>query len=240
MTILEFAAATLAVVLGSVVQVASGVGGGFVIVPFLALLDPNLIPAPLIFASLSLSGLMAMREWPAVIWTYVPITLIGMIPGAVLGAYVLSSVSFTNLGIVFGTVILIGIVLTATGLHLPLTRMTAMLSGALSGVMGTTSGIGAPPLALLYQNEPGPRVRATLAVIYTGATLLMLCILFGFGQFSMSKAYAGVQLMPGFVLGYWIAHRFTTHVDSGWTKIAVLAVSGTAAIALILRSSLIS
>jgi len=234
--IVEFAAATLAVLLGSVVQVASGVGGGFIIVPLLALMDLDLIPAPLIFASLSLSGLMAVRERAAVDWRHIPITLLGLIPGSILGAYVLASVPVTSLGVVFGTVILIGILFTVSGLHIPLTRLTAMVSGALSGVMGTTSGIGAPPLALLYQRQSGPRLRATLAVIYTGASILMLFILFGFGQFSLPKALAGLQLMPGFLLGYWVANHFTTHIDRGGTRIAVLGVSAVAAVTLIVRS----
>jgi len=66
MELIDFIAATLAVIAGSVVQVASGVGGGFIIVPLLAWVDIGLVPAPLLFASLSLSGLMAAREWHAV------------------------------------------------------------------------------------------------------------------------------------------------------------------------------
>ena len=236
MTIIEFVAATLAVLLGSVVQVTSGIGGGFVIVPLLALVDLNLIPAPLIFASLSLSGLMAVRERAAVDWGHIPITLLGLIPGSILGAYVLSSVPQANLGVVFGVVILIGILLTVSGLHVPLTRLTALVSGALSGAMGTSSGIGAPLLAILYQHESGPKVRATLAVLYCGASILILLILLSFKQFSMANALAGFQLMPGFVLGYWVANHFTPHIDRGATRIAVLGVSAAAATVLIVRS----
>jgi uncharacterized membrane protein YfcA len=234
----EFVLATLAVLLGSVVQVASGVGGGFVIVPLLALVDLSLIPAPLIFASLSLSGLMAVRERAAVDWRHIPITLLGLIPGSILGAYVLSSVPRARVGIVFGTVILIGILLTLSGRRVPRTRLTAMVSGALSGAMGTASGIGAPLLALLYQNESGPRVRATLAVLYCGASTLILLILFSFEQFSISHAVAGIQMMPGFLLGYWVANHFTPHLDRGGTRIAVLGVSAAAAVTLIVRSLL--
>jgi len=82
----EFLAATLAVIAGSIVQVASGVGGGFIIVPLLAWIDIGLVPAPLLFASLSLSGLMAAREWHAIDWQYIPIILIGLLPGSLFGA----------------------------------------------------------------------------------------------------------------------------------------------------------
>jgi uncharacterized protein len=232
----EFVAATLAVIAGSVIQVASGVGGGFISIPLLAWIDLDLVPAPLIFASLSLSSLMAVREWHAVDWRYVPIILGGLLPGSLFGAWVLTSLSDENLGIVFGAVILIAIIMTALGRRIPLNHLTGALIGALSGAMGTSSGIGAPPLALLYQDQPGDRIRATLAVLYTTASLIILAMLFGFGKFGVDEASSGLLLIPGFVLGYWLANRWTPHIDQKYSRLAVLLVSGIAAIALIVRS----
>jgi uncharacterized membrane protein YfcA len=236
MSIIEFTAATLAVIAGSIVQVASGVGGGFVIVPILAWVDLSLVPAPMIFASLSLSSLMAYRGRHSIDWKYVPITLVGLIPGSLFGAYILSSVPAGNLGIVFGSVILLAILITVSGIEMRRTHATAAVSGALSGAMGTSSGIGAPLLALLYQKEAGVRVRATLAVLYTGASVLILIILSGFDQFSVEDMRTGAMLIPGFLIGYWIASHFTAHIDRGGTRIAVLCISSAAAIALIIRS----
>jgi uncharacterized membrane protein YfcA len=236
MSLFEFAAASLAVVLGAVVQATSGVGGGFVIVPLLAWIDLSLVPGPLIFASLSLSGLMAFRERYSIDWKHIPITLIGLIPGSLFGGYILSSVDANNLGIVFGTVILLVILITISGLEIRRTRTTAAVSGALAGAMGTSSGIGGPLLALLYQKEKGPQVRATLAVLYAGASILILIILYGFDKFSADDMRSGAMLMPGFLVGFWIANHLTPHIDRGGTRIAVLCVSGAAAIALIVRS----
>jgi uncharacterized membrane protein YfcA len=236
MELTEFIAATLAVIAGSVVQVASGVGGGFIIVPLLAWLDIGLVPAPLLFASLSLSGLMAAREWHAVDWRQVPFILGGLVPGSIFGAWILVSVPLDELGIVFGCVILLAIIVTASGWHIPLNRVTSALTGALSGAMGTSSGIGAAPMALLYQDQPRAQIRATLAVLYTGGTLIMLAILFSFGKFGIAGMRSGLLLVPGFVLGYWLANRWTPDVASGQARIAVLIVSGAAAIALIVRS----
>ncbi len=232
----EFAAATLAVVSGSVVQVVSGVGGGFLIVPLLAWIDVSLVPVPLIFSSLALSALMAVRGRSLVDWQYIPATLTGMLPGAIAGAWMLTVVPADDLGIVFGAVILIGIGITSSGLHVPLTRATALMAGTLSGVMGASSGIGAPLLALVYQHETGPKIRATLAALYSGASVLMLVILFGFGKFRAPEFQSGLALMPGFLLGYWIANRFTAHIDRAGMRIVVLGVSAAAAVMLIVRS----
>lgn len=236
MELTDFITATLAVIAGSVVQVASGVGGGFIIVPLLAWLDIGLVPAPLLFASLSLSGLMAAREWHAVDWRQVPFILGGLVLGSIFGAWILASVPLDELGIVFGGVILLAIIVTTSGWHIPLNRITSILTGALSGAMGTSSGIGAAPMALLYQNQTRAQMRATLAVLYSGATLIMLTILSGFGKFGFDGIRSGLLLVPGFLLGYWLANRWTQDVGRGHARIAVLVVSGAAAIALILRS----
>jgi uncharacterized membrane protein YfcA len=133
-------------------------------------------------------------------------------------------------------VILLAILITVSGIELQRTRYSAFIAGVLSGGMGTSSGIGAPLLAILYQKETGPQVRATLAALYTGASILILFILFGFDEFSIGDAKSGAMLMPGFLLGFWVANRFTPQIDRGGTRIAVLCVSGAAALALIIRS----
>ena len=236
MELVEFAAATAVVLLGSVLQAATGVGGGFIIVPLLAWIDLQLVPAPVILASLSLSTLMAMRERHAIDWRHLRATMLGILPGAALGALILATVSPERLGIVFGVVVLLAILITALGPRLTLNSVTAVGAGIIAGAMGASSGIGAAPLALVYQNQPGPQLRATLAAIYTLASLLMLAILFGFGRCGPQELLSGVLLMPGYIGGLLIAKRFTARLDRTGTRGAVLAISAAAALLLIVRS----
>ena len=232
----ELAAATLVVALGSVVQAISGVGAGFLIVPLLAWIDVSLIPGPVVLGSMSLSGTMAYRERRHIEFTHMPLIFLGLIPGAVAGAYLLSRVSFDRLGAMFGTVMLIAIAITVSGFRVPLTRGSAGLAGAVAGVMGTSSGIGAPVVALLYQDRSGPRVRATLAVLYAGASFLIMISLFVFGRFGIIEVVSGILLMPGYLLGYALSCRLTARIDTGGTRAGVLLVSAVAAVSLILRS----
>lgn len=232
----EFIAATLAVALGSIVQAASGVGAGFIMAPLLALIDLSLVPGPLIFGSLSLSGIMAYRERGAIDVEHVPIILAGLVPGSILGAWLLASVPIDSLGLVFGSVILVAIAITVSGPDFRLSWTAAIASGALSGVMGTSSGMGAPPLALLYQKRSGSVVRSTLALLYTAAAMLMVLVLVAFGRFAAKEAVAGLLLVPGFLIGYLAANRFTPRLEGRGSRVAVLAVSGAAAIALVIRS----
>jgi uncharacterized membrane protein YfcA len=236
MTPLELLAATLAITVGSMVQAASGVGAGFLIVPLLAWINLSLVPAPMIFASLTLSGLMAWRERGDIDREHLSPVFFGLVPGSALGAWIISSLPAEQLGLVFAVVILLAIALTVIGLDIPLNKTSAVAAGGVSGAMGASTGIGAPVLALLFQHASGPRVRATLALIYTFASVLILLILALFGRFGASEAAAGALMMPGFLAGYWIANRLRHRLDQGATRPAVLIVSAASAIGLLVRS----
>lgn len=236
MTWFELAAATAAIAFGSLVQAASGVGAGFLMVPMLAFIDLSLVPGPMIFASLALSGIMAWRERGAIDRDNLAPMFTGLVPGCALGAWIISIVPGDRLGIVFGVVILLGIALTVSGLDLSLNRTSALLAGGIAGTMGASSGIGAPVVAILYQHASGARVRSTLALIYTVASLLILVALAVFGRFGTAEVEAGVALIPGFLVGYWLANRLRNRIDRLASRPVVLSVSAAAAIALLIRS----
>ena len=54
------------------------------------------------------------------------------------------------------------------------------LAGLLSGLAGTATSIGGPPVALLYQHRPPQQIRSTLAVVFTvGAAISLVGIWLG-------------------------------------------------------------
>lgn len=236
MTLFEFVAATATIAIGSIVQAASGVGAGFLMVPMLAFIDLGLVPGPLIFGSLVLSGIMTWRERGAIDSDNLAPMFMGLLPGCALGAWIISIVPADQLGIVFAIVILLGIAVTTSGLDLPLNRLSALVAGGVAGTMGASSGIGAPVIALLYQHASGARVRSTLALIYTFASLLILVALAVFGRFGGTEMLSGFALMPGFLAGYWVANRLRHRLDQLASRPVVLSVSTAAAIALLIRS----
>ncbi len=238
MTLSELLAVTAIVVLGSVIQAASGVGGGFLMVPLLAWINLELVPGPVIFGSLVLSGLMAWRERVAIDRGNLPAIFLGLVAGAFIGAWILSVVPGNALGIVFGTAILLAVLVTASGLDIPVNRRSTVLCGVIAGAMGASSGIGAPMLALLYQHSSGARVRATLAFLYTGASLLILLMLTIFGKFGRAEAIDGAMMIPGFLLGYWLVNSFRQNLERFGSRGPILIVSALAALLLLGRSAL--
>ncbi|MCP4001744.1 MAG: sulfite exporter TauE/SafE family protein [Gammaproteobacteria bacterium] len=228
--------AVCAVALGAIVQGVSGVGGGFIMVPLLAMINLSFLPGPLIFGSLSISGLMAWRERRHIDYHNTSIILAAIIPGAVIGAWSLAEIPPDSLGLMFGSVILFAVIISLCGVHFQLNRPNGIASGLLAGVMGASTGIGAPVIAVLYQRVAGPMVRSTLAFIYTIASLLIVCVLAVFGGFGIDEMQYGVMLVPGFMLGYLFSRPLALYFDHGATRYVVLGVSATAATSLIVSS----
>ena len=137
-------------------QGASGVGGGFISIPLIAVIDYALLPGPQVFASLSISTLMAWRERDHIDYQNTGSLLALMVPGAVVGAWLLSMVSVDRLGALFGSIILLAVIVSLLGLQLVRNHRNAAVSGFVAGIMGASTGIGAPPIALLYSAPRGP------------------------------------------------------------------------------------
>lgn len=229
--------AAVAIALGAIVQSISGVGGGFIMVPLLAMIDVNYLPGPMIFATLSLSTLMAWRERAEIDQRNVWWIALATVPGAGLGAWLLTRVPSDQLGIIFGSMILAAILISTLGLKPALNRATALVAGLVAGTMGASSGIGAPAIAVLYQDKTGPSIRATLALIYTLCSVLIVVMLAAFGQFDLQGLQTGFLLMPGMLMGYLLSRPLAVRFGQGTAaRYLVLAVSAVAAVTLIVDS----
>ena len=79
--------------LGATVQGAVGYGMALVAGPILLLIDPGLIPGPMTIAAALLVGLVIVRDKQAVDIFGLKWSILGMVFGLALGAYVLSNFS---------------------------------------------------------------------------------------------------------------------------------------------------
>ena len=232
----ELALTTSVIAAGAVLQAATGMGTGILIVPLLALIDLALVPGPAVMASMALSLPMAWVGRRHIAWKELTPLMSGLLAGCAAGALGLAAIPAERVGVAFALVILVTVAVTSAGVRIPFTRRSLMAVGAISGLMGASSGIGAPPIALLYQHRHGPELRPTLAFVYTAASAIILVFLALFGKFGQTEAGLALQLMPGYVLGYLIAAPFARLLDSGYSRLAILVLSAACALALLVRS----
>ena len=223
-------------VVSSILQMATGVTVGMIIVPLLAMISYTLIPVPIAFASLALTIMMAYKGRNNIDTTNLfPIGL-GMIIGILFSIFILKNIEFKYMGIVFGSAILIAVYFSIKIPTFILTKKISYTGGFIAGIMGATAAVGGKVVALLFQNHPLESLKATLAFLYTLFSVVMLVIFFAFGEFSYSQFISGVYMMPGFVIGFFVAPLFAKYFNPKYSKTAVLFMATLGSLILIGKS----
>jgi uncharacterized membrane protein YfcA len=222
------------ITVGSILQGVIGFGLGIVSVPLLLLIEPAFVPGPLLLAALFLNILISRREkkdidYPSLRWI-IP----GRVFGTIIGAAVLNYFPQNIISILFGTLVLIAVALSSSGLHLHFNPGNLLGVGTLSGFMATTTSIGGPPLALLYQRESGNRIRGTLSVIFIVGTILAVLSLVVIGRFGMKELILAVSSFPAILFGFLLSGKAVPILDKGYVRPAIFIFSAAAAIYVIL------
>jgi uncharacterized membrane protein YfcA len=236
MRLIDFVAANAAVLLGAILQAATGLGAGLIIVPLLALVSLDFVPGPVVLASVALSGIMAVQGRRDIQAEGLGLLSFFVCLGVVLGALSISAIPPRRAGIAFGTLVLIAVAVSVAMPHLRRTPPVVAAGGMFAGFMAAISGIGAPILALLYQDEEPRVLRATLGMVFTISSVAILVSLHFVGRFGPHEAWLGLAITPGYVLGFVFAPPIARLIDRGNSRRAVLIISTLSAVMLIVRS----
>ena len=103
--------------------------------------------------------------------------------------------------------VLIAVGLTAWAVAVPRNGWTLTGAGFVSGITGTATGIGGPPMGLVYQNAKGPQIRATLAMFFLFSAAQSLGILALLGKLPAQALTSGALLIPFLVVGFLASGR---------------------------------
>jgi len=228
--------ALVIVAFASALQASIGFGLALVAAPLLALLDRAYVPGPLIAAGLGLCLAMAWRERGAIDTRGLPAAVSGRLLGVLPAGYVLSVASQSAFDLLFASLVLLGVGLSLLHTRIVPTPRAVFGASALSGLMGTITSIGGPPLALVYQSQSGPVLRATLAANFAVGCLLSLTTLAVIGLFGRSEVWLAATLLPGVVLGLLISRPLRGLLDRGATRPWVLGLSAISALAVLTRA----
>lgn len=226
----------VAVFAGAVVQGSVGFGLGLVAAPVLALLDPGIMPGAIQVVNLTMPLFTLAAEWRRADWRGAGFALLGRLPGSAIGAVIVVYVSVYTLGVFVGVMVLVAVGLTARALSVPRTRATIAAAGFLSGITGTATGIGGPPIALVYQGAKGPEIRATLAMFFSISAAQALVILALVDHLPARALTTGAALIVPMVLGFLVSGPVRRYLDGGRVRAAVLTVAAVSAVVLIAQS----
>lgn len=231
----EIAIACAATFAGAFVQGSIGFGMALAASPILVMIDPTLVPAPLLTAGIAVTAVVAFRERHALDLTGLRFGLPGLVAGSAAGAAVLLNAPADRLPAVFGVLVLLAVGLSLAGLRTTPTPRNVVLATVMAGFMGTTASIPGPPLALLYQSAGGQRLRGTLAPLLLTSDLVSLTMLRLAGRFGTAEMTLGLLLMPTALVGVALARRGAGQLPADRVRSAVLGLSAVSAVLAIAR-----
>ncbi|CAN5165615.1 sulfite exporter TauE/SafE family protein [soil metagenome] len=236
-TLVALVVAAVATLVGAAIQGSIGFGMNLVTVPALALVLPEALPFAVILLGLPISIAMIRYERHSVDRAGIGWILAGRLPGTLLGAWVVATVTTNALKGFVGGLILLFVVASLLTATIPVRRGTQATFGAISGLTGTAAGIGGPPLALLYQHHSGPAMRSTMAASFFFGTLLSMSTLAVAGQVTSGQLLLGLGLTPLVVGGSVVGRRLHAVLDRGWLRPAVLAFAAISGLVVILDAA---
>ena len=234
--ILQYGAIFLISVFGAILQGSIGFGLGPFSVPLLVLIDPGFIPGPLLLVSVYLTFSLFRRERKSMHKEGFGWAISGRILGSALGAGLLVMVPSQNLSMLYGSVVLLAVFLSISGVKLKLVPHNILFAATLSGMMATAAAIGGPPMALVYQHGSGPRLRSTLSAIFLIGSVFSLSALFWIGRFGTQEIIKALILVPGIALGLYLSKYGAAILDKGYIRPVILIVSSLSAAVLIFNS----
>lgn len=221
---------------GSVVQGLVGFGLNLLAAPLLALLEPSLVPVPLLLVASLTAVLAVAREHRHTEWRGVAWVMAGRVPGTAVGLLAVLALSARWFGVLVGLSVLACVALSLVSWRPSPTPLALLVAGVVSGATATSATIGGPPLALVYQNSEGPRIRATLGACFLLGSALAIAALAGAGRVGMEELRAAVVLVPFLLVGFALSGPARRWLDVRWLRPAVLGVSAGGAVLLIAQA----
>ena len=220
---------------GSALQATVGFGLGVIAGPLFMLLDPAFVPGPILVSSLLLMIMIVIRDHKHVDLRGLHYAVVGRIVGTAPEDCLLAIVSQRLFDLIFGTMVIIGVVMSRYGKPMPMTRLNSLLAGVASGFMSTTSSIGSPPIALQYQNGDPEKVRGTLAGFFIFGTLISIIGLAIAGRFGWHEIKLTVFMIPAVVLGFLCSKWLIRRLDKKLLRPIILWLSFASGLLVLLR-----
>lgn len=238
---MEMALAAAVVLIGAFVQTAVGFGLAVIAAPILFLINPAFVPAPVTIAALTLSLVNMYTFRTGLSLSGLKAAVIGRVPGSLAGAGLLLWIDAALLALWIGVSVLLAVAVSLAPWRWQPTPRRMMAAGFLSGFMGTSTSIGGPPMALLWQHQQPSLIRANLAAFFVVSCLISLLVLAPTEYLGWAQLRLSLPMLPVTLLGFWLARWAMPFLPQRGIRTGTLvlcAVSGGSAVVTALRGSL--
>ncbi|WP_062516116.1 sulfite exporter TauE/SafE family protein [Demequina gelatinilytica] len=240
MTALAWTAASLVVVLATVVQAATGMGFGIVAVPLLVLVAPELgIGAVLAITVV----VMCAVAWTERRWLSVPDlvrTSVAAVPGILVGTAIARVTPEAATQVTVGAVVAAASALSLLAWRARMTPASIAAAGALGGALTPIAALPGPPMAVVYRPDDVRTMRSTLSAYFAVTSALSLASLSlaraGEGAVTLgADALSGLALTPAVIVGALVSAPLVRRLPPGVVRTGALVLSLVSGIVLAAR-----
>jgi len=223
------------VVFASILQVSVGMGFGMLASPLIAVVKPELVPGSILAMGLFVAFSGAFKERKNIVGQELRLGVYGRVLGSALAFIVLLLIpDVDSFLVIFGVVMLGAILITAYGRKLQFTESRLLKLSVLSGLMGSITAVGAPPMALIYHDRDPSIVRPTLNAFFFSGSVLGLISLGSSGWVCVQDFIAALIFIPAMLAGIFLSSPFRK-LPKEFLSAVLLGLSGLASVSLIVR-----
>ena len=228
--------ASIIVFFGALTQSLIGFGVAVVASPLLYIVNPQLVPVPIIVMGFAISAMTLFRERGHLQFNGLQYALLGRIPGGFAGAGLLLFAPQAILGLIIAAIVYIAVILSVYKVTAPINRISLFIAGIFSGIFGNIAAIGGPPMAILLAGQDANQFRAALSAFFVFSSLIALGILAAVGLVEIKHLWLSLMLLPSVIGGYLVSGLLINHVDKNKTRTATLILCTISATILVAKS----
>lgn len=238
LTWIDAALAILVVTIGTAIQASIGFGLAMISAPLLMLIEPAFVPGSMVAISLLLAVWMAWDDRHAIDRSVLKAAVAGRLLGTPPAALLVGTASAATFDLVFGVLVLLAIGISLVHSNIKPTSRNVFFATIAAGFMGTISGIGGPPQALVYQNASGAELRGNLSALFLIGTSISLVALAAMGRFGLVDVAYTAILMVGICLGVLCREPVKRRLDKTAARPWLLGLCALSALAVLARAAL--
>lgn len=225
MSATTWALVSLVIVAAGFIQGSTGVGFALLVAPALGILEPSMLPVVVLVLMLPLNIYIAWRERKHLDLRSGGWITVGRIVGTFGGLWVLVALSLAHLRLFIGISTIAAALATLTMPVFRPTRSAFVTAGLVTGVTETATGIGGPPLALVYQHHPVAVMRSTIALCFLVGELFSLAFLWHADRIHLPQLIGVAQLLPALAIGAALSAWVHRHVSAKGLRTFVMVFS---------------
>jgi uncharacterized membrane protein YfcA len=210
------------VLIAALVQGSTGLGFALISGPVIGMVAPRLLPVFLLIQMIPLNGYVTWRERHALDGAGTIWISLGRFAGTFGGLGVLVLVTEQQLGLLIGISTVLAVLMTLLAPSFEPGRVAFLTAGLVTGVTETSTGVGGPPLALVYQHRPAPVLRSSVAACFLIGEVISVVILAITDRISRDQLRVAFLLLPAVLVGALLSRLVHHRLDGRVMRYVVL------------------